>query len=214
MSDTVQGGNLIIVSGPSGAGKSALAARVLKVLPKLKFSVSYTTRTPRGTEKNGIDYFFVSRPEFQSLIRGGDLLEWAEVHGNFYGTSRKHVEDLLEQGNDVLLDIDIQGAHIIREKRAAAVGIFILPPSYQVLQDRLRSRSLDDEIVMEQRLKRACKEIRHYKDYDYLIINEDIDSATAELQSIIISTRCRLSARVRSAGCILASFGGMDGESP
>jgi len=213
LSDREQSGNLIIVSGPSGAGKSALAGKVLQTLPKLKFSVSYTTRTPRGTEKDGVDYFFVSRSEFQSLIRGNDLLEWAEVHGNYYGTSIKYVEDLLEQGNDVLLDIDIQGAHIIREKRAAAVGIFILPPSYQVLRDRLHNRSLDDEVAMEQRLKRACKEIRHYKDYDYLIINENIDSAACELQSIIMSTRCRLASRVQSAACILTSFGGVDAES-
>lgn len=212
MSNRDKSGNLIIVSGPSGAGKSALAAKVLQALPKLKFSVSYTTRRPRGTEKNGVDYFFISRPEFQSLIKGNDLLEWAEVHDNYYGTSRKYVDDLLTKGYDVLLDIDIQGAQIIREKRAEAVGIFIMPPSFQILKDRLRRRSLDDELVMEQRLKRACKEIRHYKDYDYLIINEDIGSATSELQSIIISTHCRLTARIQSAKCILDSFGGMDAE--
>jgi guanylate kinase len=214
LSDRDQGGNLIIVSGPSGAGKSALAARVLQVLPKLKFSVSYTTRKPRGTEQDGVDYFFVGRREFQALIDGNELLEWAEVHGNYYGTSRKYVDNLLKQGNDVLLDIDIQGADIIRGKRAEAVGIFILPPCYRVLRERLLKRSLDDEPAMEQRLKRACKEIRHYRDYDYLIINEDIDSATSELQSIIASTHCRLAARVESAKCILESFGGMDAEVP
>ncbi len=212
LSDKDESGNLIIVSGPSGAGKSALAARVLQALPRLKFSVSYTTRKPRGAEQNGVDYFFVGRPEFQALISGNDLLEWAEVHGNYYGTSKKYVDDLLVQGYDVLLDIDVQGAAIIRGKRAEAVGIFILPPSFQVLKERLRKRSLDDELEMEQRLKRACKEIRHYKEYDYLIINEDIGSATGELQSIIASAHCRLAARVRSAKSILESFGGMDAE--
>ncbi len=214
MSDRNQNGNLIIVSGPSGAGKSALAARVLQTLPQLKFSISYTTRKPRGEEQNGVEYFFISRNEFQGLVSGDDLLEWAEVHGNYYGTSRKYVDDFLGQGNDVLLDIDVVGASIIRRKREESVGIFILPPSYQVLKDRLRNRSLDDPIVMEQRLKRACKEIRHYKEYDYLIINQDIRSAASELESIIWSTRCRQTARVQSAECILATFGGMDAEAP
>ena len=214
MSDGAQGGNLIIVSGPSGAGKSALAARVLQTLPKLKFSVSYTTRAPRGAEKNGVDYFFVTRPEFQSLIQRGELLEWAEVHGNLYGTSERYVQDLLEKGNDVLLDIDVQGAHIIRGNRADSVGIFILPPSYQVLRKRLRDRSLDDEITVERRLKIACEEIRHYRNYDYLIINEDMGSAASELRSIIMCTRCRLAARVQPAESILATFGGMDAEDP
>lgn len=205
---------MIIVSGPSGAGKSALAARVLQSLPKLKFSVSYTTRKPRRTEQNGVDYFFVDPPEFQALIDDNDLLEWAEVHDYYYGTSRKYVDDLLKQGYDVLLDIDIQGARIIRGKRADAVGIFILPPSYRVLRERLHKRSLDDELAMEQRLKRACKEIRHYRDYDYLIINDDIGSATSELKSIIMSAHCRLTARVESAKSILDTFGGMDAEDP
>ena len=214
MSDGDQSGNLIIVSGPSGAGKSALAARVLQTLPKLKFSVSYTTRRSRGAEQNGVDYFFVTRPEFQSLIQGGELLEWAEVHGNLYGTSERYVQDLLETGNDVLLDIDVQGAHIIRGKRPDSVGIFILPPSFQVLENRLRNRSLDDEITVERRLKIACEEIHHYRNYDYLIINEDMDSAASELHSIIVSARCRLASRVQPAESILASFGGMDAEDP
>jgi guanylate kinase len=191
-----------------------LAAGVLKELPQLKFSVSYTTRKPRGTEQNGVDYSFVSLSEFQALMKGNHLLEYAEVHGNYYGTSREYVDGFLNRGYDVLLDIDIEGARIIRQKRAEAVGIFILPPSFQVLRDRLRKRSLDDELVMEQRLKRACKEIRHFKDYDYIIINKDIGSAAGELKSIILSTHCRLAARVGSAESILETFGGMDAEVP
>jgi guanylate kinase len=214
LSEATGSGNLIIVSGPSGSGKSALAARVLRTLPHLKFSVSYTTRAPRGREQNGIEYFFVSRSEFQSLICSDDLLEWAEVHGNLYGTSRKFVDNLLEQGEDVLLDVDIQGAQIIRRKRADAIGIFILPPSYRVLKDRLRSRSLDDDFAIERRLKIACKEIHHYKDYDYVIINENLEGATHELQSIILSARCRMTARIQSAKSILATFGGIDAEDP
>ena len=214
MSEMAGRGNLIIVSGPSGAGKSVLVASVLKSVPRVKFSVSYTTRAPRGTERHGVEYFFVDRPEFESLIKEDRLLEWAEVHGNFYGTSRIFVDDILKDGEDVLLDIDVQGAGIVREKRPDSIAVFILPPSYQVLQDRLRQRSLDDGIVIKQRLKRACKEINHYKEYDYLIINEDLGSSTRELESILLSARCRMTARIESAKSVLATFGGMDAEDP
>jgi guanylate kinase len=211
----VQGnGNLIIVSGPSGAGKSALVGSVLERLPSVKFSVSYTTRAPRGAERNGVEYFFVDRAEFQSLVQNDSLLEWAEVHGNFYGTSRTFVDDLLRKGDDVLLDIDVQGASIIRQKRPDSIGVFILPPSYPVLRERLLRRSLDDGLVIEQRLKRACNEISHYKEYDYLIINEDLGSSIRELESIILGARCRMAARIRSAKSVLATFGGMDAEDP
>jgi guanylate kinase len=205
-------GNLIIVSGPSGAGKSALAAKVLQAVPHLRFSVSYTTRAPRGAEKNGVEYFFVGRSEFQSLIKGNDLLEWAEVHGNLYGTSGKFVDDLLNQGEDVLLDIDVQGAHIIRQKRADAVGIFILPPSFKILRERLMRRSLDDGFVIEKRLKIACNEISHYAEYDYVIVNEDLERSAQELQSIIIGLRCRTASRTEYAKFVLETFGGIDAE--
>jgi guanylate kinase len=208
------GGNLIIVSGPSGAGKSALVESMMQRLPRLKFSVSYTTRAPRGTEQSGVEYFFVDRPKFQSLIDNDSLLEWAEVHANFYGTSREFVDNLLKKGYDVLLDIDVQGAGIIRSKRPDSIGVFILPPSYQVLHERLIGRSLDAGFVIEQRLKKACKEIRHFSEYDYVIINEDLGSSIRELESIILSARCRIAARIESAKSVLATFGGMDAEDP
>lgn len=214
MSDMAGSANLIIVSGPSGAGKSILSSRVLQLMPRLKFSVSYTTRAPRGSEQNGVEYFFVSREEFQSLIHGNELLEWAEVHGNYYGTSRGFVEGLMRQGEDVLLDIDVQGASIVRQKRPDAVGVFILPPSYQVLRERLMRRSLDPGFVIEKRLKIACKEIRHYRDYDYLIVNEELNSSTLELQSIILGARCRIAARSERAESVIATFGGIDAEDP
>jgi guanylate kinase len=214
LNEKVRSGNLIIVSGPSGAGKSVLASRVLQEMPHLKFSVSYTTRAPRGAEQNGVEYFFVNREEFQALIQGNDLLEFAEVHGNYYGTSRAFVDELLRQGEDVLLDIDIQGASIVRQKRPDAVGIFILPPSFQILRDRLMRRSLDAGFVIEQRLKIARREIRHYNDYDYLIINEEINSSTLELQSIILGARCRTAARRERAESVIATFGGIDAEDP
>ncbi len=212
MSERLRNGNLIIVSGPSGAGKSALAARVLQSVAHVKFSISYTTRAPRGSEKNGVEYFFIDRPSFQSLIRNDQLLEWAEVYGNYYGTSRKLVDDFLNQGDDVLLDIDVQGARIVRSKRADAVGIFIMPPSYTVLKNRLRQRSLDDDRAIEQRLKIAGREICHYESYDYLIINEDLGDSAIQLQSIILSMRCRMAARMESARTILETFGGMNAE--
>lgn len=214
MSEAGPTGNLIIVSGPSGAGKSSLSAGVLEAVPQLKFSVSFTTRAPRGKERHGVEYFFVRREEFQNLIRGGELLEWAEVHSNCYGTSRSYVDGCLQKGEDVLLDIDVQGARTIREKRRDAIAVFILPPSYQVLRDRLQQRSLDEGLVIEQRLKRACKEISHYKDYDYLIINDDLGSSIRELASIIVGARCRIAARIESARSVLATFGGTDAEDP
>jgi guanylate kinase len=211
----VQGsGNLIIVSGPSGAGKSALVGSVLERLPSVRFSVSYTTRAPRGAERNGVEYFFVGRAEFQTLIQSDSFLEWAEVHGNCYGTSRAFVDDLLRKGDDVLLDIDVQGAGILRQKQPDSIGVFILPPSYQILRERLLRRSLDDGLVIEQRLKRACNEISHYKEYEYLIINEDLGSSIRELESIILGARCRMAARIRSAKSVLATFGGMDAKDP
>lgn len=207
-------GNLIIVSGPSGAGKSALVGGVLQRVPGLRFSVSYTTRAPRGTEQHGVEYFFVGRPEFEQLISGDSLLEWAEVHGNYYGTSREFVDEILGRGEDVLLDIDVQGAEIVRRKRADSIGVFILPPSYEALRERLLRRSLDPDQVIEKRLKIAGREIRRYTAYDYVIINEDLGSSTRELESIILAARCRMTARVESAETVLATFGGMDAENP
>jgi len=183
-------------------------------VPQLGFSVSYTTRSPRGSEQNGVEYFFVSRPEFEELIRAGQLLEWAEVHGHYYGTSDRLVGELLRSGKDVLLDIDVQGAKIIRRKRSDAIGIFILPPSYAVLCDRIRRRSLDEGIVIEHRLKRAREEIRHYPEYDYLIINEDLGSSIEELECIILGARCRIAARIECAKSVVSTFGGKDAEDP
>jgi guanylate kinase len=207
-------GNLIIVSGPSGAGKSALVEGVLKSMPQLRFSVSFTTRLPRVTETDGIEYFFIDRREFQNLIEKGDFLEWAEVHGNFYGTSARFVDEILQKGEDVILDIDVQGARIIRQKRPDATAVFILPPSFQVLRERLERRKLDDGPVIEHRLRRACNEIRHFREYDYLIVNNDLGRSIDELKVIVSSARCRIAVRIESAKSILATFGGVDAEDP
>jgi guanylate kinase len=207
-------GSLIIVSGPSGAGKSALSASVLSAIPRLKFSVSYTTRAPRGLERNGVEYNFVDKASFEQLIREGELLEWAEVYGNFYGTSRKVVDNSLAQGDDVLLDVDVLGASSIRRKRPEAIAIFILPPSFQVLRERLESRKQDKHYVIRQRLKIACDEIKAYREYDYLIINKNLGQSIEELKAIITGSRCRMAVRSGAAENIVATFGGFDAEDP
>jgi len=207
-------GNLIIVSGPSGAGKSAISAGVLEQLPRLRFSVSYTTRTPRGGEQNGIHYHFVSREEFDGLVRNGEMLEWAEVYGNFYGTSKKMIDEALTAGDDVLLDVDVQGARTICRKRPGAMSVFIMPPSYGVLRERLEQRKLDKAYVIEQRLRVANEEIRQFADYDYLIINSDLGNAIEELKAIVIGSRCRMERRTEDAQAIVATFGGMNAQDP
>lgn len=214
MSDAGSRGNLIIVSGPSGAGKSALVAGVLHKLAGIRFSVSYTTRAPRGTEKNGVEYFFVDRKEFERLMREDAFLEWAEVHSNYYGTSASFVDEVLREGDDVILDIDVQGAQIIREKRPDTVSVFVMPPSFEILKQRLERRSLDEGLVIKQRLGRACNEIVRYKEYDYVIVNEDLDSSILELESIILGNRCRISSRIEAAKSVMDTFGGMDAENP
>jgi guanylate kinase len=203
-------GNLIIVSGPSGAGKSAISAGVLEQLPGLRFSVSYTTRAPRGNEQNGVHYNFVGREEFDNLVRVGEMLEWAEVYGNLYGTSRKVVDEALAGGDDVLLDVDVQGARTIVRKKSGAMSVFIMPPSYEVLRERLEQRRLDKAYVIEQRLRVAYGEIRQFADYDYLIINSDLGKAIEELKAIVTGSRCRMQRRTEDAQAIVATFGGVN----
>src|SRR5215510_3176333 len=182
-------GNLFIVSGPSGAGKSVLAACLLKQVPGLRFSISYTTRPSRGSEQNGVEYYFVDRAQFEALMRSGELLEWAEVYGNYYGTSRTLVDEILSAGDDVLLDVDVQGAQTIRQRRSEAINIFIMPPSFAVLRQRLERRRLDKDYVIEQRLQIAFNEIKQYKNYDFLIINDELGKSIEELKSIVVSSR-------------------------
>ena len=201
-------GNLFILSGPSGVGKSALSEYALRSLPDLQFSVSYTTRAPRGGERDGVEYFFTDRRKFESLISDGEFLEWAKVHDNYYGTSRNHIDDFLRQGNDVILDIDVQGARSVKQTRPDAVTIFLLPPSFYALRERLLRRSLDNTDVIEKRLKIAREEIRRFTEYDYLIVNDDLENAERELAAIIVSTRCRMDARSNAAVSIMECFGG------
>jgi guanylate kinase len=185
-----------IISAPSGSGKTTLVERLLREVPRLHFSISYTTRQPRGQEQNARDYFFVTRDEFQRMITRGELLEWAEVFDNCYGTARRFLEEAEHCGHDLLLDIDIQGAAQVKEKIPDAVAIFILPPSRTVLEFRLRHRSQDSEEVIQKRLRDAGREIFGYVRYDYVLINDQLDRSAAGLRAIVLWERWQR----RSAG--------------
>ncbi|MEG3132238.1 guanylate kinase [Rouxiella sp. T17] len=187
-------GTLYIVSAPSGAGKSSLIQALLKTQPlyDTQVSISHTTRPMRPGEKHGEHYFFVSKEEFRELIEHDDFLEHAEVFGNYYGTSRKAIEQVLSTGVDVFLDIDWQGAKQIRERMPHARSIFVLPPSKDELDRRLRGRGQDSEEVIAKRMAQAVAEITHYVEYDYLIVNDDFDLALLDLKTIIRAERLRL----------------------
>ncbi len=184
-------GLLIVISAPSGTGKTTLAHMLLKAFPNMEFSVSYTTRKPRPGEVNGKDYFFVDRDTFERMIEEGDFLEWAEVYGNLYGTSKSQVIKALNEGKDVLLDIDTQGALQVKKNFPEAVLIFILPPSLKELERRLRSRGTDDEETIERRLKTARVEIERAPLYDYIVVNDVLEEAFEKLKSIVIAEKCR-----------------------
>ncbi len=176
---------LFVVSAPSGAGKSTLTRAVVAGHPTLKLSISCTTRPPRGDEKHGVDYYFLSQTDFSDRREDGEFLEYAQVHGNYYGTSRKHVEEFLKDGFNVLFDIDIQGAEQVKRAYPEARRIFILPPSRKELARRLKERKTDDPAEIEKRLRNAIGEMAAARRYDYLIVNDDIPRAQAELLAII-----------------------------
>jgi len=199
-------GSLIILSAPSGSGKTSLADRVVAELAGLRFSVSHTTRPMRFGEEEGADYFFVGTDQFEEMVRQDRFLEWANVYGNYYGTSRAFVEEQLHQGVDVLLDIDVQGAMKVKQLVPDAVMVFVLPPSYEVLEVRLRGRGLDDDAVIRRRLEIARKEIESYKCYDYVIINKDLNQSVANLVSIIQASRCRIGRLGMEAERIVDTF--------
>ncbi|BAJ04047.1 guanylate kinase [Shewanella violacea] len=183
-------GNLFIVSAPSGAGKSSLISALLQDKPADKqVSVSHTTRQPRPGEVNGQHYHFVTKEEFKALITENAFFEWAEVFGNYYGTSRKVIEQTLTDGIDVFLDIDWQGAQQVKKVMPEAIGIFILPPSRTELEKRLTGRGQDSKEVIASRMAQAASEISHYNEYDFIIINDDFDTALADLVAIIRSQR-------------------------
>ena len=223
-------GIVYIISAPSGSGKTTLSNELLRQVPDLEFSSSYTTRKPRGQEKNGREYFFVSTQEFERMIEQNQFLEYACVFGDYYGTARRFLDDAKSKGKDLLLDIDVQGARQVKEKLPDAVSIFILPPSREVLEQRLRDRSAADRIsdeVIDRRLQAAAKEIANYRKYDYILVNDRLEESQGQLRAIVLAERihrsssrsstdlsiirkaedCRLHNQGPRAQQILASFG-------
>ena len=184
-------GILFVISAPSGAGKTSLCKEIIDFFPELRQSVSFTTRSPRAGEQDGVDYFFVSPEEFRQMVAADEFVEWAEVHGNCYGTARKTLEGWRSQGLDVVLDIDCQGAAQLKQSCAGAVFIFILPPGVNELRRRLTGRNLDTPEVIERRIRNAEGEIREARWYDYLIINDCLEVATEQLKGVITAERCR-----------------------
>ncbi len=185
-------GNLFIVSAPSGAGKTSLLKALLERDDRLKLSVSHTTRAPRPGEEDGVHYHFVSVDEFMRLAGEGAFLEQAQVFDNYYGTSQAAVQSLLDQGYDVVLEIDWQGARQVRKAFPTAISIFIVPPSVEILRERLGNRGQDDESIIERRMKDARGELSHYPEYDYLVVNDDFDLALDELRCILRAERLRV----------------------
>jgi len=184
-------GLLYIVSGPSGAGKSTLIKNVLNKITGFSFSVSYTTRGRRPGEIDGKDYFFIDKSTFLQLKENGELLEWAEVHGNYYGTSKKFVEETLKKSRGLVLDVDVQGALNIKKIYRKAIYIFILPPSNEDLEERLKKRGTESEDSLEIRLKDAKWEISHIKDFDYIIVNQEIEESTNQLISVLVAEQLK-----------------------
>jgi guanylate kinase len=182
---------VFIISAPSGSGKSTLVGRLMASDPGLMFSISYTTRLPRGAEKDGESYCFTTREDFERRIANDEFLEWAQVFGNYYGTHRGILEKAEASGKDLVLDIDVQGERQLRDKIPGAVSVFILAPSRQILEERLRARGQDRDEVIDRRLAEAAEEIRNYQAYDYVIINRDIEKSVRTLTSIVYAERVR-----------------------
>ena len=178
-------GKLFVIAAPSGAGKTSLVRALMERRPALRFSISYTTRQQRPNERDGHDYFFVDKPEFERMVAAGEFLEHARVFDNYYGTSRKQVEQLLDQGQDVLLEIDWQGAQQIRRALPECRSIFVLPPSRAALEQRLRNRGTDSDEVIARRLRDSIADLSHWNEFDYIVVNDDFSHATRELEAIV-----------------------------
>lgn len=212
-------GCVFVFSGPSGTGKTTLAWEVVRQVPSTEFSVSYTTRPPREGEQEGVDYRFVSRPDFERRREAGELVEWAEVFGNLYGTDRVDLERVIDSGRDIVLDIDIQGAIQVRQAMDDAVLVFILPPDFESLRRRLLGRATDPDDVIARRLAAARSEIERAFDFDYLVVNDTLEDATSRLRAVVHAERQRRFRQERVLRAVLDSFpsssrGGGAGRGP
>jgi guanylate kinase len=199
-------GLLFIVSAPSGAGKTTLVERLVEHTPNLKMSRSYTSRRAREGEVDGVDYNFVTRERFEAMVAVGEFLEWADVFGNLYGTSASDTDRLLEAGHDVVLVIDVQGARKVRRRGVETTAVFVMPPSFLVLEQRLRGRSKDSEEVIRQRLAVASDEVSSYAEYDFIVVNDELTAAVDRLRSIVIAERARLRCMRGAAEGIFRTF--------
>jgi guanylate kinase len=199
-------GLLFIVSAPSGAGKTTLVERLVEQTPHLRMSRSYTSRPTRKGETDGVDYNFVSRDRFEAMIAGGEFLEWAEVFGNLYGTRAADTERLLAAGTDVVLVIDVQGARKVRSRGIETTAIFVMPPTMEVLEQRLRGRSKDSEAAIQRRLQVAKEEVASFADYEFVVINDELTAAVDRLRSIVIGERARLNRMRSNAEDIVKTF--------
>lgn len=199
-------GLLFVISAPSGTGKTTLVERLVQILPNLRMSRSYTSRAMRAGEREGVDYHFVSRPDFEGMIAENAFVEWADVFGNLYGTAAADVEGMLAGGQDVVLVIDVQGARQVRQRGTDHTAVFVMPPSFQVLERRLRGRSTDPEAALQRRLETARAEVSSYREYDYVVVNDDLESTVVRLQEIIAAERSRVHRMTRVADAVVRTF--------
>ena len=199
-------GQLFIVSAPSGTGKTTLVERLVQIVPNLRMSRSYTSRAARAGEQDGVDYNFVSRQRFDEMIRNGEFLEWADVFGNYYGTCARDTEAALARGEDVVLVIDVQGARQVRSRGIETVGIFVLPPSAAILEQRLRGRSKDSEEQIRRRLRVSCSEVDEFERYEYVVINDELERAVDRLRAIVLAERARVKSERPVAEGIIDTF--------
>jgi guanylate kinase len=199
-------GHLFIVSAPSGAGKTTLVERLVEQMPLLRMSRSYTSRPARPGETDGVDYNFVTRDHFHAMIEAGDFLEWADVFGNLYGTCASDTDRLLSDGSDVVLVIDVQGARQVRSSRPGATTVFVMPPSYAILEQRLRGRSKDSEADILKRLQVAREEVASFTEYDFIVINDELTAAVDRLRAIVLANRCQLGCMRAEAARIVETF--------
>ena len=199
-------GHLFVVSAPSGTGKTTVVERVAQIVTDLALSRSYTSRAAREGELNGVDYNFVTRSRFEQMIAADEFLEWADVFGNLFGTCAVDTERDLAAGKDVVLVIDVQGARQVRQRYPGMIGVFVMPPSFEVLEQRLRGRSKDAEDVMQRRLRTARKEVAAFSEYDYVVVNDELEACVDRVRSIILAERARLRSARRAVERIVESF--------
>jgi len=201
-------GLLFIVSAPSGTGKTTLVEKLVQRIPNLCLSRSYTSRAARPGEQDGVDYNFISRERFEAMARAAEFLEWADVFGNYYGTCAADTERCLASGQDLVLVIDVQGARQVRGNGIPSIGIFVLPPSAQILEQRLRGRSKDSEEAIRRRLEVACREVGEFAAYEYVVVNDELQTAVERLRAIVLAERARVQVMRKTAENIIATFKG------